>query len=164
MQRLTTIAAALCLRPAWPAIGLAGSLALPGTVVAQANDSTRVRAVALGLIAADNSRAIERVLGCYAPDAVLLPPNDAPVAGRARIRPRYEVLFRDFDPMIESTIHELVVAGDLAYVRGHNGGRFKARRSNVADRALNDDFLMILRRSSAGTWLITRLMWHASGR
>ena len=40
-----------------------------------------VRAVADGIIAADNARDITRVMGSYAADAWLLPPNDVPVRG-----------------------------------------------------------------------------------
>lgn len=48
----------------------------------------QVRAVANGIIAADNARALERVLAYYAADAVLMPPGEQPVVGRAAIRPR----------------------------------------------------------------------------
>src|SRR5262245_14838844 len=65
-----------------------------------------VRAVATGIVDADNRRDIERVLAYYAADAVLMPPGEAPVAGRDAIRPRYEALFAGFDPAIEPEIGE----------------------------------------------------------
>ena len=45
-----------------------------------------------GLIAADNERDIGRVLGYYAPDAVLMPPGEPPVTERAGIQARYDAL------------------------------------------------------------------------
>jgi acetoin utilization deacetylase AcuC-like enzyme len=59
-----------------------------------------VRAVAEGIVAADNARDLERVLGYYAPRATLMPPGEPPVTGHEAIRPRYEQLFRSFDPQI----------------------------------------------------------------
>jgi uncharacterized protein (TIGR02246 family) len=118
-----------------------------------------VRAVATGIIEADNARALDRVLDYYAADAVLLPPSEPPVVGRERIRPRYEALFSGFTPAIEGRIDEVCVAGSLAYVRGHNGGRMVAREGG-RDRALDDTYLMLLRREADQRWRIGHLIWH----
>lgn len=72
--------------------------AVIGVVLACAQDRepgapaelSRVRDVVNGLIAADNARDIERVVELYAPDAILMPPDESPVEGIAAIRPRYE--------------------------------------------------------------------------
>ncbi len=119
-----------------------------------------VREVATGIVTADNERALERILAFYTEDAVLLPPNEAPVVGLDRIRPRYESLFKSFDPAIEAQIDEVCVSGGLARVRGRNAGRLKARDGG-ADRTLSDSYVMELMREPAGAWRITRLMWHA---
>jgi len=119
----------------------------------------RVRAVAKGIIAADNASDIERVLGYYAPDAVLLPPNEAPVVGREAMRPRYEAMFEGFTPKIEARIDEVCVSGRMAYVRGRNGGRLEGRPGS-ANRELDDVYLMVLGQGKDGHWSIHRLMWH----
>lgn len=123
-----------------------------------ASDEAGVRAVAEGIVEADNARALERVLDFYAEDAVLLPPNADPVRGRAAIRPRYEALFAEYDPKIEARIDELEVDGDLAVVRGRNGGRLEPRGTAPA-RELDDAWLMVLRREG-DRWRIRQLMWH----
>lgn len=123
------------------------------------NDSAAVRAVAEGIVAADNGRDIGRVLAYYAVDAVLMPPNEPPVTDRAIIQQRYEDLFQNFAPQIDTRIDEICVVGDLAFVRGHNGGWLVSRvggRSN----GLDDIYLMILQRTASGEWKISRLMWH----
>jgi len=120
-----------------------------------------VRAVAEGIIAADNARDIERVLGYYAADAILMPPGEQPVTGREAIRPRYEGLFAEFNPAIEAHIEEICAGNDLAIVRGHNGGRLVPRAGGAA-RTLNDVYLMVLHRNAEGEWRISRLMWHAA--
>jgi uncharacterized protein (TIGR02246 family) len=126
------------------------------------NDSvavSQVRSVAAGIIAADNDRALDRVLDYYANDAMLLPPNEPPVAGLDAIKPRYQALFSHFDPSIEGRIDEVCVSGTLAFVRGHNGGRLHARDGGQ-DRELDDLYLMLLQRESDGLWRISRLIWH----
>jgi len=126
-----------------------------------ASDSAQVHAIVVGIVAADNAQDLERVLCFYAPDALLLPPGEPAVAA-PEIRARYERLFAAFSPAIETTVDEVVVVGDLAYVRGRNGGRLVSR-TGAADRTLGDVYLMILRRRSGGDWRISRLMWHARG-
>jgi uncharacterized protein (TIGR02246 family) len=119
-----------------------------------------IRAVAMGIVAADNLRDIERVLAYYTPDAVLMPPGEAPVAGRDRIRPRYESLFATFTPEIDGQIEEACVGSGLGFVRGHNGGRLVPRASGEP-RVLNDAYLMLLRLEGDGVWRISHLMWQS---
>lgn len=126
---------------------------------ADAEAVERVRAVAVGIIEADNERAIERVLAFYAEDAVWMPPGEDALVGPAAFRPRYEGLFANFNPEIELRIDEACVSGSMAFVRGHNGGRLVSRTSDEV-RALNDSFLMLLRRESDGEWRISHLIWH----
>jgi len=122
----------------------------------------QARAVAVGIVDADNASALERVLEHYAPDAMLLPPNEPPVQGHAAIRPRYEGLFAAYRPEIVARVDEVCVSGALGFVRGHNGGRLVARNGG-ADRALDDAYLMMLRRGADGRWRISHLMWHRAG-
>jgi uncharacterized protein (TIGR02246 family) len=118
-----------------------------------------IRAVATGIVEADNRRDIERVLSHYAEDAVLMPPGEPPVTGRAAIRPRYAALFEAYDPAIEPRVDEACVDSGLAFVRGHNGGRLVSR-TGAAERRLDDGFLMLLRQDAQGAWRITHLIWH----
>ena len=139
------------------------SLALlqpPADCRADAPAVKAVRAVADGIVAADNARDLARVMDSYASDAWLLPPNDAPVRGHTAIRPRYESLFSGFTPAIEGRIDEICVSGSIAYVRGHNGGRMISR-TGAAPRMLDDVYMMTLRLEPDGRWRISHLMWHA---
>ncbi len=149
---------------AFPA-GLAGAApaAAASTPAASvpADLAAEVRAVAEGIIAADNARDLDRVLGYYADDAVLMPPNEPPVQGKEGIRPRYESLFAQFLPAIESRIDEIRVDRDWAFVAGGNGGRL-APRDGGEPRVLNDAWVMVLRRSGAHEWKIARLIWHSA--
>ena len=122
----------------------------------------QARAVAVGIVDADNASALERVLEHYAPDAMLLPPNEPPVEGHAAIRPRYEGLFAAYRPEIVARVDEVCVSGVLGFVRGHNGGRLVSRNGG-ADRTLDDVYIMMLRRGADGRWRISHLMWHRAG-
>jgi ketosteroid isomerase-like protein len=114
--------------------------------------------VAEGIVAADNRRDLRQVVDYYANDAILLPPGEAPVAGRDKIRPRYEALFAGFTPEIELRIDEACAGAGLGFVRGHNGGRLVSRASGET-RLLDDAFIMMLR-LDAGVWRISHLIWH----
>jgi uncharacterized protein (TIGR02246 family) len=122
-------------------------------------DSTGVRAVAEGIVAADNAHDIGRVLDYYADDAVLMPPNEHPVTDRSAIQRRYDDLFANYAPQIEVRIDEVCVEGNLAFVRGHNGG-WLVSRVGSRTRELDDVYLMVLERAAGGGWKISRLMWH----
>lgn len=118
-----------------------------------------IRAVANGIIAADNERALERVVQYYTADAIWLPPEQPAVVGRDRIRARYEILFAAVTPEIQPTVEEACISGGLGFVRGHNGGRVVDRASGVA-RDVDDAYVMLLRRDGDGAWRISHLMWH----
>lgn len=123
-----------------------------------AEDSLAVRRVAEGIVQADNRRDLDAVLGFYSPDAVLHPPGEPPVRGRAAIRPRYEALFSGFDPAIVPELESVELCGSMAVVSGRNGGILRGRDSEP-DRALSDAFVMILGKAE-GRWSISRLIWH----
>jgi uncharacterized protein (TIGR02246 family) len=153
MHRFILLGAVSCL-----AIG--ASAAQPADDCDAGAEAVReVRAVAEGIIAADNARDIERVLGYYADDAVLMPPGEQPVTGRDAIRPRYEQLFAQFNPEIEAHVLEACAGASFAFVRGQNGGRL-VPRAGGNPRDLNDVYLMLLRRDAGAGWRISHLIWH----
>ena len=123
------------------------------------NDSTLVRRIAEGIIAADNGSDIVSVLGYYGDSAVLVPPDGPPVSGFRAIRSRYEQLFNEFKPSIEGRIDEIVIRDSTALVRGHNGGWLRAIAAGMSDRALDDTYVMTLK-YRRGAWQISRLEWH----
>lgn len=139
-------------------------LSVPSTLLGQgcahsAADTAAVRAVAVGIIAADNARDLARVLGYYAPDAELYPPGEPVVRGRPAIRPRYEALFSAYDPAIESDLAAIALCGSLAVLSGRNTGVLRSRGGGQT-RELSDVFVMVLERRASG-WSIVRLIWHS---
>lgn len=133
-----------------PAAATAG-----GTLATDAEKA--VRAVAAEIIDADNARDIERVMACYDEDLVNLPPTGGLIRGKAEQRRRYEPLFAEHELALRSEVHEAVVAGDHAWLRGTIRGEVRARSGGAA-RQVADNFLMVLIRRPEG-WKIRRLMW-----
>ena len=121
-------------------------------------DSSAVRAVASGIIDADNRRDLITVLNYYADSAVLVPPGDPPVTGIKEIQKRYETLFAGWQPVIEPRIDSVRISGTSAVVHGHNGGWLRTLAAGGTDRQLDDNYTMTLERR-AGVWQIHRLQW-----
>jgi DNA-binding LytR/AlgR family response regulator len=103
---------------------------------ARPGDAAAVRAVAEGIVAADNARDLERAMAFYAEDATLWPPDSAPVTGRAAIRPRYEALFVASQPELATELDALVVDGALATAVGRVRERMQTRPARL-DRVLD---------------------------
>ena len=134
------------------------SLAGPCQAPAAPDAERRARASAEAVVAADNASNLAGVLASYARDAVLLPPGDVPVAGADRIRARYERLFAGFRPAIDGRIAQVCVAGPVALVQGHNGGRLVGK-DGAPSRAIDDDYWMVLRDDGSG-FRISVLAWR----
>jgi ketosteroid isomerase-like protein len=137
--------------------------------VAHGDDSTcrttnaaaaaRARAVAEGIIAADNARALDRVMSFYHPGATLWPPDGPPVSGAEAIRPRYESLFATHTPLLAVAIDGVCGTDSMATVRGQISGWFVSRGS-APDRQVSDRFLMVLTKDARETWRISDLAWR----
>lgn len=128
-----------------------------------ARESQEVRAVATGIVEADNAQDLDRVMEYYAEDAVLMPPGEDPVVGKERIRPRYQQLFASFLPSIENQVAEICVSGPLAFARGRTAGTLQPKAGGEP-RQLDDAYTMILQKGRDGVWRISHLMWHPRAR
>lgn len=124
-------------------------------------DLEAIRQVTSGIIAADNVGDAEAVVRFYAEDAVLLPPNDSPVVGKAAIRARYKEGFRRFRFDISSTSDETEAFGEWAFDRGTTSGRM-VPKGNEAPRKVHDKYVMILHKRADGSWKIARLIWNSA--
>jgi uncharacterized protein (TIGR02246 family) len=140
-----------------------GVAAEPAPAQNTASDSSAVHARALAIIDADNRRDLAAVLDIYDEDAILLPPGESEVRGRAAIRPRYEKLFADYEPRLTTVIDEIIVSGDWAIVRGRNRGAFVSRRGGANRTLTTDTYVQAMHRGADGRWRITLLIWHSSG-
>lgn len=109
------------------------------------------------LIAADNARDVERVLDSYTEGVVWLPPSGEAVIGKAAVQPRYERMFRNFQPAIQLVIVETQTTGALGVVRGRTHGHL--RPVSAGDVVTIDDKFIGVLRCSESRWLISHLSW-----
>lgn len=97
------------------------------------------------------------VASTYTQDALLMPPNEPTVSGRAAIRTWMEA----FPPLVSMDLDEAEVEGccDVAYVRG----TYRLAFSPPGAGTLHDvgKYLEIHRKQADGTWLKTRDMFSS---
>lgn len=122
------------------------------------NEAELVRAVANGIIDADNRADLEDVLSYYHPDAMLLPPGKQEITGIAGIRKNYENIFASSALFLSLQAEEVTVRGDVAICRGRTQGKVMVR-ADSSQRNVNDKFVMILTKTGQG-WKIKRLIWN----
>ena len=102
------------------------------------------------------------VLSVFSPDAVLLPPGAAPIAGLAAIRAYWWPAdgSRTTITRFERALTEVQGSSPMAYARGTatlawrttKGGRTTSQTSRSTD-------LMVYAKDSSGRWRLTRQMW-----
>ena len=103
---------------------------------------------------------VDTLMSLYDENAVLLPPNESPLHGKAAIRTSWEAFFADWDTIeARSVIDEIIVFGDWAYGHGHYRGRSRSKADGaVVSEALK--FSGMWRRKSDGGWVIARDMFN----
>jgi len=121
-----------------------------------------VGAASQRLIANDNAKNLEGVLGGYTDDVVWVPPNSPAVTGKAALRPRYEQLFSSNAIDLSSEIVEARADGGLGYVRGYTSGTVKPLDGSAAISV--DDQFVALVRCVDGDWRVSHLIWSPRRR
>jgi len=105
---------------------------------------------------------VEGVMSMYTDDAILMPPNDTTLFGKAEIRAWWEDYFRFFrvTSNVESE-RELTVVGDQAYERSMFSVTIvpKEKGARILDEIRS---LAVWRRQSDGNWKITHQIWNST--
>jgi ketosteroid isomerase-like protein len=93
----------------------------------------------------------------YSQDAIIMPPNHAPVTGRSDI----QAFFQGFPPMsnFEVPIVEIEGRGDLAVVRGTYS--LTINLEGVAPVTDTGKWMEMRRKQVDGSWLIVRDIWNS---
>jgi len=100
-------------------------------------------------LAAINAGDVEGWLAFVADDAVIMPPDEAPISGMAAIRPRYEVVYGRWAFNFAARVDEIVVAGDLAFLRAFYDETVTPRGEGEPID-FSGSWLMVLRRQPDG--------------
>lgn len=123
------------------------------------SDPGAVRSVIASIIAANYAGDLEAVSRLYSDDAILIPPGEDPVRGRASLLERYRKGFAEDTIELAFTSEETEVAGEWAFDRGRTHGK-ATPKSGGEPRQIDDKYVMLLRRGEDGSWRISRLIWN----
>ncbi len=124
-------------------------------------DVSAIREVDKGYVTGVISRDWEAITALLTPDAVMMPPNEPAVAGRAANLTRFRTF--SFDS-VEYAHTPVDIQGDgfLAYLRGSYSLRmtFGGKSEPFVDKG---KYLWVLAKQGSGQWLIDRIMWNTDG-
>src|SRR5215468_10130473 len=129
-----------------------------GAPVASAGDKAAIDTTRNAYASAWQAGNAEGVARLYVDDALVLYPNQPPVAGKTAILSYFNTFFGEFvQEEFELTSAEIEIAGDWAFDRGTYRwkGTPKAGGPAVEDQG---KFLVILKRQQDGSWKVARDM------
>jgi ketosteroid isomerase-like protein len=102
--------------------------------------------------------AVNAGVSLVADDAVVMPPDELPIAGIEEIRPRYEAVFETYAFQFTARVDEIVVAGDLAVLRAFFEETLTLKAGGEPTE-LSGSWLIVLKKQSDGSWKLWRNMW-----
>ncbi len=123
-------------------------------------DKLAVRQLQEDAVRAFNAGDLLGLLTVYTEGAMLIPPDSAGVWGQRPIEERYRELFRDFACQLSQSSDEIVVSGDLAFVRGTYSLDMtpQAGGEPVSQQGM---YLNIYHRRPDGIWGLARQSWSS---
>lgn len=135
-----------------------GSMVSFDTAPAESSDAQQPSFTGNGsrFMEAFNTHDAKGLAALYAPDAVILPPNQPAVFGRDAIRATHQELFAEGDFKIDIEALETVIDGQLAYVAGRY--RMWTGDGDLVDRG---KYIEIWRPVD-GEWMIYRDIYNSS--
>jgi uncharacterized protein (TIGR02246 family) len=125
-----------------------------GAATDQPSARRAIQAAVRRYVTASNQGDVETLTSLYADDAVLLPPDHAPVEGRKAIE---EFWRQGTDHGLRVTTLRLEVAGDVGYLIGRYN--LPATAKEEAD---SGKYVMCLKRQPDGAWKLTADIWNSS--
>lgn len=123
---------------------------------AQKQDSTPSKTLD-ETIQADNAGDLEKLIGNYSDDAILIPAGSNDIVGKNAIREHYRNIFSNSSFQLSATATEIIDGKDLTVIRGSTTGKIISKKDSSSS-TVNDKFLMLLKKQS-GKWKIYRLTW-----
>lgn len=103
--------------------------------------------------AAATARDLDRLVGFYASDAVIVSAGRPPIRGRAAFLAHLEPLRRAVGFEARKTPQDIQVSGDLGYVRGVYSNRFTDPTTRRTETNAGT-YVAIYRRQADGAWRI----------
>lgn len=108
-----------------------------------------------------NSGDIERWLALWTEDGVQMPPDEAAIVGKDKIRARNEAVLDKFTFDIGITNQEVEAGGDWAYSRGTYRAKLLPKAGG-RPIAIDGKYMTILARQPDGSWKIHRDIFNSN--
>ena len=127
-----------------------------GSADASADDEGAIRVVISNYEDALNARSADQAVALYTDDAVMMPPYNQSVVGKAQLRKVYEAGSKMRALNLKFTVDEIVqISPEWAFVRTKSSGSSKVLSTGVTNAEANQE-LFILHKSDDGAWKIAR--------
>jgi uncharacterized protein (TIGR02246 family) len=127
-----------------------------GSAAASAHDEGAIRVVISNYEDALNARSPDQAVALYTDDAVMMPPYNQSVVGKAQLRKVYEAGSKMRALNLKFTVDEIVqISPEWAFVRTKSSGSSKVLSTGVTNAEANQE-LFILHKSDDGAWKIAR--------
>lgn len=104
-----------------------------------------------------NGNDIDTILGLYSAEPVFMPQNAPALEGRDAVRAGYEQVFATLKLNVTFDIHEIVQAGEWAWVRTSSAGRTRILAANLDVVEGNNELFVF--RLEGGHWKIHRYLF-----
>ena len=104
---------------------------------------------------------IDAWLSLWTENGIQMPPDEAQIVGKDRLRERNGAALEQFMFEMDITNEEVVVAGDLAYSRGVYTATLTPKEGGPSI-PVDGKFMTILQRQPDGTWKIHRDIFNSN--
>jgi uncharacterized protein (TIGR02246 family) len=143
-----------------PLLTACGQQLAPGKASIDASaDTAAIRANVEKLVAAWNKADSAAYGPMIADDAILMQPDGPLLQGRDAIVADMTKSYDTTKIQQTTTVDEVMVMGDHAYVRGSWNGNPTAA-AGADTKATHGRWSVLYQRSADGTWLVSRWMWN----
>jgi uncharacterized protein (TIGR02246 family) len=127
-----------------------------GSADTSAADEGAIRMVISKYEDALNARSADQAVALYTDDAVMMPPYNQSVVGKAQLRKVYEAGSKMRALNLKFTVDEIVqISPEWAFVRTESSGSSKVLSTGATNVEANQE-LFILHKSDDGAWKIAR--------
>jgi uncharacterized protein (TIGR02246 family) len=127
-----------------------------GSADASADDEGAIRVVISNYEDALNARSADQAVSLYTDDAVMMPPYNQSVVGKAQVRKAYEAGTKMRAMNLKFTVDEIVqMSPEWAFARTKSSGISKVISTGATNAEANQE-LFILHKSDDGAWKIAR--------
>jgi uncharacterized protein (TIGR02246 family) len=117
-------------------------------------DLAAIRQVVDEFLSAYNDAEIERVCALLTPGAVLMPPNEPPVAGVDGVRRRIESFFSGFTFNLRFNARQTEVLGEIAFQRGSYTAFALLKDETTEPQGGYGEYILLFERQQDRSWRI----------